>query len=81
MLQRSAHKKELKHEIGISDGRGFSLHALRRNYASLPVFPAIVAAVERGILPDRQRLSWDLDPELWNEPLQGVVPPSPSARS
>lgn len=64
MLERGAAKRQITHKIG-SRELGFSLHALKRSYVSADWFSEVIAAVECGEVPERQRKEWDLDPSAW----------------
>jgi hypothetical protein len=65
MLARSAAHGEIEYEISRNTSLGFSLHAMSRAFAVSPWFGRVVASVEAGQIPDAQRRSWDLCPDVW----------------
>src|SRR5947209_10116407 len=65
MMQRAVQARRLTHCIGSDAKVGYSLHALKRSFANEKWFERVIRAVEVDDLPEEQRETWDLNPELW----------------
>jgi len=66
MLDRAITQHEVSFRRDAAGGDiGWSIHGLKRSFASEAWFAKAVLSIERGVVPQLQRQTWNLNPEAW----------------